>query len=163
MILTEKESKQMKKHKMRKLWILDLGDSHPKTTCPNCNTIIDPELEQDNYAKAIIGLLSTPENQQSGANYAEMNKVLPIIKKFQEVSEAIDDGEIEVGNAYVLLTEEQWVKIRDRATKQGFRRISEDIRDMVKAIRDCEEITVKPEESAVAELTTNDDAAEAGN
>lgn len=128
--------------KMRKLFIRNLGNSHPTATCPNCQFILDPAEDQDNYAKTLIGILATPENQQAGANYAEMNKVLPIIEKFEAVQEAIADGE--VGSAFVLLTETELTIVKDRVTSQGFRRISRDVFDMVKAITDCEEVTVEP-------------------
>jgi hypothetical protein len=97
-------------------------------------TVLIGDKVELNYLEQMIHVLSQPENQQTGTNYEEMARVLPIMNKLKAV---------EPGASSVKLEDSEHLEVVKRLKKVPFTVNDEALFEMIKTISEAEDVTVK--------------------
>lgn len=89
---------------------------------------------KDEYQAALLNLLRSPSDIKVGANYNEIKRTMPLIRRLEEVGQADVD---------LLLEESQWELLRDRVTSAGWTSIQEKTLALIDDVVNAEECEVK--------------------
>ena len=86
------------------------------------------------YRAQILASLKAPENPQAGANYEEMERVVPTMRKIRELPEDAD---------HVLLEDAPYNEVVKRITKLGFIHNDEMLYEMITDIKNAETVELE--------------------